>query len=120
MRKNRSEKEVSKLRAEIEILKARLKETGYSSTIRVQADIQKTNVPVQPNVPANTQKEKGFELTDTKHIKADLSRTFLLTIASFSFILILKYAVLPNEKAITENSTKILNSINTTFNKGKK
>jgi hypothetical protein len=84
-KKTRQEKELSRLRREIEVLKAQ--KSGLNYTIRQEA--------VKESIPENSVEEKplpkslekaGIQRVDPKFIKKDLLKTAILAIAALAVI----------------------------------
>ncbi len=94
MKKNRSEKEVSKLRGEIEVLKAQLKSSHL--LFREEGPIKKGSLV---SVVGDNSLKESLTIETNPFLKEDLSRALFLTFLSISFILLLKYSM-PHQKEL--------------------
>ena len=112
MKKNKSGKEVTKLRAEIEILKARLKEGGGlpSESLKLSGLKNTVNTPSQNTKISPMTKAETMIFPQLSHLKSDLTRTFTLTLISILFIFSLKFVILPQQRLISKNVVNIFQS----------
>lgn len=83
-KKNRKEKELSRLRREIEILKAQASRKNYSQT-----KPQKEEKVLSPATLPTPLKALEIRRVDPKYIKKDLLKTALLSVLAFAIILVL-------------------------------
>ena len=111
MKKNKSNKELSRLRAEVEILKSRLKDE--SPDIIFRKVVEKTSI-----TSPNTKIEPTASISTTD-LRRDLTKTLLLTMVSLSFIFLLKVAIIPNQRAINQKATELYSAASSILNKAK-
>ncbi len=122
MKRNKSGKEITKLRAEIEILKTRLRESNVFPSESLKFSELKGTVN---RLPQNTRitpliKTEAVTLPQFSYLKADLTKTFALTLISMFFILSLKFIVLPQQKFISQSINNIFQSAASAFGKIKR
>lgn len=122
MKKNKSGKEITKLRAEIEILKTRLRESsGFPleglklPELKGMIDRQPHNTKITPLTKIET-----IILPQLSYLKADLIKTFALALISMLFILSLKFIILPQQKLISQSINNVFQSAASTFGKIKR
>ena len=122
MKKNKSGKEVAKLRAEIEILRARLKENSLlpSESLKLTGLRGTANTPSQNTKMSSLIKPETLALPQLSYLKADLAKTLTLTLISMLFILSLKFVILPQQKLISQSVINVLQSAASTLGKIKK
>ncbi len=82
-KKTKKEKELARLRREIEVLRAQLPE---QDTIEATKEVK---VIREPGVKPKTLQQAGIQRVDSKFIKADLLRATILTLISLAVIAIL-------------------------------
>lgn len=122
MKKNKGRKEVTKLRAEIEILKARLKEGSGLPSESLKLPELKDTVSKQsqnPKIPQSI-KTETMTLPQLSYLKSDLTKTFVLSLISMFFILSLKFVILPQQKLISQSVVNVLQSAASTLGKIKR
>ena len=122
MKKNKSGKEVTKLRAEIEILRTRLKENSLlpSEGLKFTGLRGTANTPSQNTKITPLTKTEAMTLPQLSYLKSDLTKTFALTLISMLFILSLKFVILPQQKLISQSIVNVFQSAASTFGKIKK
>ncbi len=122
MKKNKSGKEVAKLRAEIEILKTRLKESDglHSESLKLSGLKNTVNTLSQNTKTSPTTKAEAMNFPQLSHLKSDLKRTFTLTLISILFIFSLKFVILPQQRLISKSVVNIFQSAASTFGKIKR
>ena len=82
-KKTKKEKELARLRREIEVLRAQLPK---QDTIEATKEVK---VIREPGVKPKTLQQAGIQRVDSKFIKADLLRATILTLISLAVIAIL-------------------------------
>lgn len=122
MKKSKSGKEVAKLRAKIEILRARLKENSIlpSEVLELTGLRGTANTPSQNTRMSSLIKPETLALPQLSYLKADLTKTLTLTLISMLFILSLKFVILPQQKLISQSVINVLQSAASTLGKIKK
>lgn len=114
MKKNKSSKEVSRLRAQIEILKSQMR-------IGPQLFGSRNDLVSRPSassVKPSPTKELYFSVTAVD-LKADLRKTLALTIVCLSFIFLLKVLILPHQDQIIQRVVGLYQSVITNVNRTK-
>lgn len=122
MKKSKRGKEVTKLRAEIEILKARLKDNNIVASESLKLTELKNTTDIPPRSPKSYAVTKTETLTfpQLSHLKSDLTKTFALTLISMLFILALNFLILPQQKLVSQSIVNIFQFAASTLGKIKR
>ncbi len=82
-KKTKKEKELARLRREVEVLRAQLSKQDTTEATK------EVKVIREPGVKPKTLQQAGIQRVDSKFIKADLLRATILTLISLAVIAIL-------------------------------